>query len=63
MRLGGGGPGGRSEREEVLEKANRQGGLGGEDIEFRRADGSTFVGRVTDTVVRERVERWPTTAA
>jgi len=36
----------------VLEKTNEQNGLDGEDIEFRRADGSTFVGRVTDTVVQ-----------
>ncbi|MFB6230522.1 MAG: PAS domain S-box protein [Salinibacter sp.] len=41
-----------AERARVLEKTNRQDGLEGEDIEFRRADGSTFVGRVTDTVVR-----------
>ncbi len=40
------------ERERILEKADEQGGLDGKDIEFRRADGSTFTGRVTDTVVR-----------
>jgi PAS domain S-box-containing protein len=41
-----------AERKDVLERTDEQGGLEGQDIEFRRADGSTFVGRVTDTVVR-----------
>ncbi|PSQ59111.1 MAG: hypothetical protein BRD27_05710, partial [Bacteroidetes bacterium QH_10_64_19] len=42
-----------AEREEVLERTDRQGGLSGEEVEFRRADGSTFTGRVTDTVIRD----------
>ena len=41
-----------AERARVLEKTNEQNGLDEENIEFRRADGSTFVGRVTDTVVQ-----------
>jgi PAS domain S-box-containing protein len=41
-----------AERARVLERTDRQGGLSGEDVEFRRADGSTFVGRVTDTAVQ-----------
>ena len=41
-----------AERARVLARTDEQGGLEGEDIEFRRADGSTFTGRVTDTVIR-----------
>jgi PAS domain S-box-containing protein len=41
-----------TERPQVLQKTDRQGGLDGEVIEFRRAGGSTFTGRVTDTAVR-----------
>ena len=39
-----------ADRDRLLEKANEQDGLDGAEIEFRRNDGTTFIGLATDTV-------------
>jgi PAS domain S-box-containing protein len=42
-----------AERDRILEETNEQEGLDGVEVEFRRRDGTTFTGLVTDTVVRD----------
>ena len=39
-----------ADRDRLLERANEQDGLDGAEIEFRRNDGTTFIGLATDTV-------------
>ncbi len=40
-----------ADRDRFLERTNEQDGLDGAEIEFRRNDGTTFTGFVTDTVI------------
>jgi len=42
-----------ADRDRVLAKTNERDGLDGAEIEFRRRDGTTFTGLITDTVVRD----------
>jgi PAS domain S-box-containing protein len=40
-------------RERLVETENREGGLEGEEVRFRRPDGTTFIGLLNSTVVRD----------
>jgi len=42
-----------TERKQVIKKSNKQGGLKGLEVQFRRKDGTTFTGLLSGTVVRD----------
>jgi len=40
-------------RERLVEQQNQQGGIEGQEVRFRRQDGTTFIGLLSSTVVRD----------
>jgi PAS domain S-box-containing protein len=41
-----------AQREQVIQQSNRRGGISGVEVEFRRADGTTFTGLLSGTTVQ-----------
>ena len=41
-----------AQREQIIQQSNRRGGISGVEVEFRRADGTTFTGLLSGTTVQ-----------